>query len=331
LQMTNASSLAGARILITGGLGLIGSNLAMRLVNLGCEVLLIDTLNENFGGNLFNVQGIRGQVTINISDIRDKHGLHFLLRDRDFVFNLAGQTSHMDSMSAPFEDLEINCVAQLSLLEVCREVNPAARIVYASTRQVYGRPRSLPVDETHALAPVDVNGINKIAGESYHLLYHNAHGLRTTVLRLTNTFGPHMRIKDARQVFLGMWIRRVLEGRSFEVWGGQQRRDFTYVDDAAEAFIAAVLSPGTLGKVFNVGGSEPVRLLDVADMLVAASGEGSYTVRDFPSDRQKIDIGDYYTDDSSFRRLTGWRPRVELADALKRSVDFYRQHLPYYL
>src|SRR5205085_8946142 len=140
-----------------------------------------------------------------------------------------------------------------------------------------------------------------------------------------------MRIKDARQVFLGMWIRRVLEGRSFEVWGGQQRRDFTYVDDAAEAFIAAVLSPGTLGKVFNVGGSEPVRLLDVADMLVAASGEGSYTVRDFPSDRQKIDIGDYYTDDSSFRRLTGWRPRVELADALKRSVDFYRQHLPYYL
>ena len=325
------SGLAGARVLITGGLGLIGSALARRLVAAGCDVLLVDSLNENFGGNLFNVEPIRDRVRINISDIRDKHGLRFLVRGSDIIFNLAGQTSHMDSMSAPFEDLEINCQAQLSLVEVCREVNPDVRIVYASTRQIYGRPRFLPVDESHPLKPVDVNGINKIAGESYHLLYHDVYGLKSTVLRLTNTYGPGMRIKDARQIFLGIWIRRLLEGEPFEVWGGRQKRDFTYVDDAAEAFVAAALSPDTIGKALNVGGSETVSLEALAGMLVDAAGSGSYERREFPSERQKIDIGDYYTDDAAFRGLTGWRPRVDLKSGLARSVAFYREHLAHYV
>ena len=325
------SGLKGARVLITGGLGLIGSALARRLVEAGCDVLLVDSLNENFGGNLFNVEPIRDCVRVNISDIRDKHGLRFLVRGCDVIFTLAGQTSHMDSMSAPFEDLEINCQAQLSLVEVCREVNPGVRIVYASTRQIYGRPRSLPVDERHPLQPVDVNGINKIAGESYHLLYHDVYGLKTTVLRLTNTYGPGMRIKDARQIFLGIWVRRTIEGKPFEVWGGRQRRDFTYVDDAADAFVAAALSPQTIGKALNVGGSETVSLEDLAGMLVDANGGGSYERREFPSERQKIDIGDYYTDDSAFRGLTGWRPQVDLRSGLERSVAFYREHIGHYL
>jgi UDP-glucose 4-epimerase len=325
------SRLAGARVLITGGLGLIGSALARRLVGAGCDVLLVDSLNENFGGNLFNIEEIRDLVRVNISDIRDKQGLRFLLRDCDYVFNLAGQTSHMDSMSAPFEDLEINCQAQLSLVEVCREVNPRVRIVYASTRQIYGRPQFLPVNESHPLKPVDVNGINKIAGESYHLLYHEFYGMPTTVLRLTNTYGPHMRIRDARQIFLGIWLRRLIEGKPFEVWGGHQKRDFTYVDDAADAFIAAAISPETIGKALNVGGSEVVRLAELARMLIDANGGGSYEQREFPIGRKKIDIGDYYTDDSAFRSLTGWRPRVDLRSGLSRSVEFYREHLGRYM
>jgi UDP-glucose 4-epimerase len=316
---------------ITGGVGLIGSTLARRLIDLGCHVQLIDSLNPNFGGNLFNIRDIEAQVHVNISDIRDKHGLHFLLRDCDFIFNLAGQTSHMDSMSAPFEDLEINCLAQLSLLEVCREVNPQARIVYASTRQIYGRPQYLPVDEKHPVTPVDVNGINKVAGENYHRLYHDVYGMRTTVLRLTNTFGPHMRVKDARQIFLGIWVKQLIEGAPVQVWGGEQRRDFTFVDDSADAFIAAATCDETIGKVLNVGGCPPVSLSELARMLIAAHGGGSYEVHDFPIERKKIDIGDYYTDDSLFRALTGWSPRIDLPTGLERSVAYYRAHLPAYL
>jgi UDP-glucose 4-epimerase len=331
MKQNNPRELAGARVLITGGLGLIGSTLARTLANVGADVLLVDSLNENFGGNLFNVESIRDRVRINISDIRDRHGLRFLLRDCDLIFNLAGQTSHLDSMNAPFEDLEINCLAQLSLVEACREINPKVRIVYASTRQIYGRPQFLPVNETHPLVPVDVNAINKIAGENYHLLYNQVYDLRTTVLRLTNTYGPHMRIKDSRQIFLGLWIRRLVEGKSFEVWGGQQRRDFTYVDDAADAFIAAALSPDTIGKALNVGGFETVSLTDLARILIDAGGSGSFDVCEFPNERKKIDIGDYFTDDSAFRSLTGWHPRVDLRAGLTISVNFYREYFAHYV
>jgi UDP-glucose 4-epimerase len=229
-------------VLVTGGLGFIGSNLARRLVQLGAEVLLIDSLVPEYGGNLFNIAGIEDRVTVNISDVRDEHSLRYLVRDRDYLFNLAGQTSHLDSMQDPFTDLEINCRAQLSILEVCRRHNPSVKVVFASTRQIYGRPDYLPVDEQHLLRPVDVNGINKMAGEWYHILYNNVHGVRAAALRLTNTIGPHMRVKDARQTFVGVWIRNLLEDRDIEVWGGDQLRDFTYVDDAVDALLLAALS-----------------------------------------------------------------------------------------
>lgn len=323
--------LENARVAITGGLGLIGSHLAVGLVERGCDVLLIDSLNENFGGNRHNIDAIRDRVRVDISDIRDTASLEQLLRDREVIFNLAGQTSHMDSMDAPFEDIEINCLAQLSLLEVCRRINPGARIVFASTRQVYGRPQSLPVSESHPVMPVDVNGINKAAAENYHRLYHDVYGMRTTVLRLTNTYGPHMRVKDARQIFLGIWIRRLMESAPFEVWGGDQKRDFTYVADSADAFIAAAQSDATIGQVLNVGGSEVVTLCDLARMTVDANEGGAFDIREFPVGRSKIDIGDYYTDDSAFRALTQWRPRVSLADGLIETVKFYRKNLAVYL
>lgn len=323
--------LDGAKVLITGGLGLIGSALARRLADFGSDVVLVDSLDQNLGGNIFNIRDIEASVKVKVSDVRDVDALQAVLSDREFVFNLAARTSHLDSMNAPFEDLEINCTAQLALMEACRRLAIFPRIVFASTRQVYGKPCYLPVDERHPVRPVDVNGINKIAGESYHLLYHDVYRLPTTVLRLTNTYGPGMRIKDARQIFLGIWVRRLLEGKPFELWGGEQRRDFTFVDDVADAFIAAACSPQTVGGLLNVGGSEVVTLRRLAEMLVELSGRGSFEVQQFPAERKLIDVGDYYTDDANFRAATGWAPKVDLAQGLARTLSFYRANIAQYL
>jgi nucleoside-diphosphate-sugar epimerase len=323
--------LKDAKIVITGGVGLVGSNIARRLVALGCDVLLIDSLSENFGGNLHNISDIGDHLRLNISDIRDRHGLRFLLKDRDIMFNLAGQTSHLDSMEAPFEDLAINCTAQLGILETCRIVRPNIRIVFASTRQVYGRPQQVPVNEHHPVRPVDVNGINKAAGESYHLLYHAVHSMQTTVIRMTNTYGPGMRVKDARQIFLGAWVGQLLRGQSFEVWGGNQVRDFTYVGDAADAFLAAAISPNTVGKLYNLGGSDVMSIQGVAELLIEIAGTGRYDIMEFPFNRRPIDIGDYYTDDAQFRKATGWSPTTSLRAGLSLSLDYYRQNSQHYL
>jgi UDP-glucose 4-epimerase len=321
----------GARVLITGGLGFIGSSLAGRLAELGADVLIVDSLIPEYGGNLFNIAGFEDRIDVNISDIRDIYGLKHLLRGRRFLFNLAGQTSHLDSMAEPVIDLEINCRAQLTLLEACRQVAPDINVVFASTRQIYGRPHYLPVDERHPLHPVDVNGVNKMAGEAYHILYHDVYGIRACALRLTNTYGPRMRIKDARQTFVGIWLRAVLEGKPFEVWGGDQLRDFTYVDDAVDAFLLAATTPETAGRAFNVGGEEVVSLKGLAEALVAAHGTGSYAVREFPAERKRIDIGDYYAADAMFREATGWRATVPLAEGLSRSLAFFRSNLERYL
>jgi UDP-glucose 4-epimerase len=325
------TAFAKARIVITGGLGFIGSTLAARLVDLGGEVLLVDNLAPNYGGNWFNIASIRDRVRVEIVDIRDTARLQPLLEGCDHLFNLAGQTSHLDSMNDPVTDLEINCLAQLTLLEACRAVCPAATIVFASTRQIYGRPHYLPVDEKHPLHPVDVNGVNKMAGEAYHILYRDVYGMKATALRLTNTYGPRMRIKDARQTFVGVWLRLALEGKPFEVWGGTQKRDFTYVDDAVEAFLLAALHEEAKGRVFNLGGDGVVSLKELAELVIAANDGGSYANHEFPSERRRIDIGDYYADDSLFRRVTGWRPSVSLATGLQRSLTYFRDHLAHYV
>jgi UDP-glucose 4-epimerase len=321
---------AEASVLITGGLGFIGSNLARRLVDLGAKVTLVDSLVPEYGGNRFNVQGIEDRVRVNISDVRDQYSLRTHLAGQDFLFNLAGQTSHLDSMEDAFTDLEINCRAQLSILETCRQVNPRIRVVFASTRQIYGRPERLPVNEQHRLSPVDVNGINKMAGEFYHILYNDVYDLAACALRLTNTYGPRMRIKDARQTFVGVWIRRLLENEPIEVWGGEQRRDFTYVDDCVEALLLAALRPEARGRVFNLGGIEVVSLTDLAKLLVEVNGRGEFVQKEFPADRKRIDIGDYYADDSLIRTTLGWRPRVPLKEGLGRTLEFFRTNLNHY-
>lgn len=320
-----------SRVIITGGLGFIGSALAIRLVDLGSQVLLVDSLIPEYGGNRFNIAPIRERVRVEIADIRDAAKVQKLLPGCDYLFNLAGQTSHLDSMSDPVTDLEINCRAQLTLLEACRAVNPRCTLVFASTRQIYGKPQYLPVDERHPLHPADVNGVNKMAGEAYHILYHDVYGMKTTALRLTNTYGPRMRIKDARQTFVGIWLRRALEGQPFEVWGGEQKRDFTFIDDAVEAFLLAAILPETKGRVFNIGGERAVRLTELAALIVAANGGGNFIRRSFPPERKRIDIGDYYADDSLFRRTTGWQNAVPLAEGIARSLAYFRANLGHYV
>src|SRR5215468_10659592 len=321
---------AGARAVITGGLGFIGSAIARRLVALGAEALLVDSLIPEYGGNLANIAEIRDRVSINIADIRGGYALRHLLGGQDFLFNLAAQTSHLDSMSAPEDDLAINCTAQLQLLEACRAVNSRIAIVHAGTRQIYGRPEYLPVDERHPLRPVDVNGVNKMAGEAYHLLYCDVYGIKSRSLRLTNVYGPGMRIKDARQTFLGIWLRRIIEGQPFEVWGGEQHRDLLYVDDAADAFLYAAITPATEGLALNVGG-EAVSLAALAAALIAANGGGEYVIREFPAERKRIDVGDFLIDDNRFRSLSGWQPRVGIAEGLRRSLVYYRSRVANYL
>ncbi|MFN5074632.1 MAG: NAD-dependent epimerase/dehydratase family protein [Planctomyces sp.] len=329
--MVQTDAWAKRRVLVTGGMGFIGSTLAIRLAELGADVTVLDSLTPEYGGNPANLAGYEGRIRVNISDVRDVHSLKYLVQGQQVLFNLAGQTSHLDSMQDPFTDLEINCRAQLSILETCRTHHPELRLVFASTRQLYGRPDYLPVDERHPLRPVDVNGINKLSGEFYHLLYQQVYGIPTTVLRLTNTFGPRMRIRDARQTFVGIWIRRILEGQPFEVWGGEQLRDFTYVDDCVDAMLLAATWPQAVGRCYNLGGMTPVSLATLAERLVLVNGSGQFVRRDFPADRKKIDLGDFYSDDQMIRDELGWNPVTDLDQALSRTLEYYRTRLDLYI
>jgi UDP-glucose 4-epimerase len=318
---------AHKNVLITGGLGFIGSNLARSLVDQGAEVTVADSLIPQYGGNLFNIVDIQDRVTVNVCDVRDPFAIAYLLQGKDYLFNLAGQTSHLDSMTDPLTDLHINATAQLSILEACRKVNSRIKIVFGSTRQLYGKPEYLPVDERHPIRPVDINGINKVAGEWYHLLYNNVYGIRACALRLTNTYGPRMRVKDARQTFLGVWVRFLIEGKPIKVFGdGLQLRDFSYVDDCVAALLLAGSSDRANGKVYNLGSTEVIGLKALAELIVELGQGGTVELVPFPPERKAIDIGDYYGDFSLIKRELGWQPTVDLREGLKRTVEYYQKH-----
>jgi UDP-glucose 4-epimerase len=322
----------GRAVMITGGLGFIGSNLARQLAGLGGDVLLVDSLIPDYGGNLFNIDGIANLVRVNVADVRQQSTMNYLVRDRDVIFNLAGQVSHIDSMLDPYTDLEINCRSQLTVLEACRNHNPRVKVVFAGTRQVYGRPDSLPVDESQLVRPTDINGINKAAGEYYHLVYNNVFGVRACSLRLTNVYGPRQLIKHNRQGFIGWFIRLAVAGEEIQIYGdGSQLRDFVYVDDAADAFLRAGASEACNGEAFNVGGNEPISHTELTQLLVSIAGSGSVRHVDWPADKKAIDIGSFYADSSKFARTTGWAPAVPLADGLRRTVAFYRAHFNQYV
>ncbi|MFZ9859360.1 MAG: NAD-dependent epimerase/dehydratase family protein [Roseiflexaceae bacterium] len=327
----NHTAFAGANILITGGMGFIGSNLANRLVHMGAKVTLVDSLIPIYGGNDRNIAPIVDQVRVNIADVRDEYSMNHLVQGVDYLFNLAGQTSHIDSMTDPYSDLDINCKAQLSILEACRKHNPTLKLVYASTRQIYGKPDYLPVDERHMLKPVDVNGINKMAGEWYHILYNNVYGIRATALRLTNTYGPRMRVKDARQTFLGIWIKRLIEGEPIHIFGdGKQIRDFNYVDDVVDAMLMVAAEPAADGQIFNLGCNETINLHDLALMMIDIYGKGVCELVPFPPDRKAIDIGDYYSDFRFIHGRVGWSPKVSLREGLAKTLAFYQDESAHY-
>ncbi len=322
----------GRAVMITGGLGFIGSNLARALVDLGARVLLVDSLIPDYGGNLFNIDGLADRVQVNVADIREQSTMNYLVRDREVLFNLAGQVSHIDSMQDPYSDLEINCRSQLTILEACRYNNPGVKVVFAGTRQVYGRPDSLPVTETHLVRPTDVNGINKAAGEYYHLVYNNVFGVRGCSLRLTNVYGPRQLIRHNRQGFIGWFIRLAIEDETIPIYGdGSQLRDFVYVDDAADAFLRAGASDACNGEVYNVGGDEAVSHRDLTTLLVKVAGTGRVTYVEWPAEKKAIDIGSFYADSTKFKTTTGWAPAVPLAEGLRRAVEFYRTHLDQYV
>jgi UDP-glucose 4-epimerase len=322
-------------VLVTGGLGFIGSNLAIRLLQLGAHVTVVDSLIPETGGNPFNIDAVHDDphLTIRTVDVRDVLAMERLVRNQALIFNLAGQVSHIDSMQDPFTDLEINCRSQLALLDTCRRVAPETKVIFASTRQIYGRvvDEHLPVDERQPPNPVDVNGINKLAGERYHVLYNNVYGIRTSVLRLTNTYGPRMLVKNNRQTAIGWLIRQVMDGETITIFGdGLQLRDFTYVDDAVEAFLMAGTNDAGNGQVFNVGAIEPVSLRELAELLIEVCGSGRFELVPFPPERKVIDIGSIYVDDRKIRRVLKWRPRIDMREGLSRTIDFYRAHRGHY-
>jgi UDP-glucose 4-epimerase len=319
------------RTLVTGGLGFIGSNLCRRLADLGARVTAVDSLLPDYGGNLFNLAGYEERVRVNIADVRG-HGMEYLVKGQEVLFNLAGQVSHLDSMSDPVTDLEINCTSQLRLLEAVRKGNPELKIVYAGTRQIYGRPHYLPVDEKHLLQPVDVNGINKISGEFYHLVYHQVYGIRASSLRLTNTYGPRQLIRHNRQGFIGWFIRQAALGEEIQIFGdGSQKRDFNHVDDVVDAFLRAGATDAADGQVMNLGTETPVSLLDLVRLLVDVAGGGRYRLVPFPPERKRIDIGDFYADISRARATLGWTPSVPLREGLQSTVAYYRANREHYL
>ena len=323
---------AGRPVLVTGGLGFIGSNLARELVDLGAQVTIVDALIPDYGGNPFNIDGITERFSVDVADVRDAAAVAAAVRGQDVIFNLAGQVSHIDSMRDPYTDLDINCRAQLSMLEACRKFNPSVKVIFAGTRQVYGKPDRLPVDENHLVRPIDVNGVNKAAGEYYHLLYNNAFGVRACSLRLTNVYGPRQLIKHNRQGFIGWFIRLAIEDRDIPVFGdGSQMRDFVFVDDAADAFLRAGACDACDGGVFNVGGLEPIAHRDLVDVLLRVAGTGRVSYVPWPPDKKAIDIGSFYSDSSKFVAATGWTPRVTLRDGFTRTIDFYRANLSHYV
>jgi len=321
----------GKKVLITGGLGFIGSNLAIKLQELEADIVIVDSLIEDYGGNIFNVDPIKDKVKINIADVRDESGMLYLVKDKDYIFNLAGQVSHIDSMLNPYIDLEINCKSQLSMLEACKKSNKDVKIIYAGTRQQYGKPDYLPVDEKHLVHPTDVNGINKMAGEWYHILYNNVYGIRAVSLRLINTYGPRLLLKHNRQGFLGWFVKQLINNEEIKLFGdGNQVRDFNYIDDAVDAFLIAGASEKSFGNFYNLGGTERINLKDLVEIMIDINGGGSYSITPFPEERKKIDIGDFYSDFTKIRDELGWEPKVSLRQGLQKTFEYYNKYQKYY-
>lgn len=317
----------GRRVLITGGLGFLGSSLAIRLVDLGARVTLVDSMLPLYGGNLFNVAPVRDRVQVNFSDIRDRHSMNYLVHECDVVFHLAGQVSHVDSVLDPFMDVDININGTLSVLEACRQFNPSAKVVFTGTRGQYGHSTRLPVDEEAPTNAQGIYAINNLTAEKIVMMYHEVHGLRGTCLRITNTYGPRHQMKHNRYGVLNWFVRLAMEGRCIPVMGdGSYLRDFLYVDDTITALLLAGAESAADGQIFNVGWGRGIAFRDLAQAVIQAVGSGSWEFAPFSPERKALEPGDFYADISKIRRVLGWSPTIELDEGLARTVAFYREY-----
>jgi UDP-glucose 4-epimerase len=321
---------AGKRALVTGGLGFIGSNLVIELVCEGAQVTVIDSLIPGCGGNLYNIAAVRDRIRIVNADIgevpRDS------IAEFDVIFNLAGEISHIHSMQFPERDLQINTISQLRFLLACAEAARNVRVVYAGTRQVYGVPKYLPVDEAHPLQPVDFNGVHKLAATMYHMMLSRIGQIDAVVLRLTNVYGPRMGLDVVCQGFLSTYIRRMMLGQPLEVFGdGLQLRDPMYVSDAVEAFLVAGVATPLPARSYNVGGFEALSLKQIAQSAASLAGLPEPVIVPFPSDRKGIDIGSYRTDNGRIQRDFGWNPIVGFEEGMRRTHEYFTTEVDHYL
>lgn len=317
-------------ILITGGLGFIGSNLAIKLVGFGSQVTILDALLPDYGGNKFNIYPIKDKIKLKLTDMRDEKLVEKLVADQDFIFNLAGTLSHIDSMTDPFTDLDINCRAQLSLLEACKSVNREAKIIFAGTRNQYGKAIYLPVDEKHIQEPTDINGINSIAAEKYHLLYGRIYNMPTVSVRMTNTFGPRHQMKHPRQGVLNWFLRLLIDDQEVSLFGdGSQIRDINYVDDVVEALLEVAKSKKSNGQIYNIGG-EAMTLKQFIEAAIKILGRGKYKIVEFPKDRKEIEIGNYVADIKKIKEEIGWEPKYKVEKGIEETFNYYISNKKHY-
>ncbi len=326
------SSYRQKRAVVTGGLGFIGSNLVIRLAELGARVTVVDCKVPGCGANEHNIHPVRADVRLLVKDIADASEFRPVLASADVIFNLAGEVSHVHSMRFPERDSYLNAVAQLRFVQECARAAPGIRMVYAGTRQIYGVPQYLPVDEDHPVRPVDINGIHKYSAMMYHLMYARDGALGSVVLNLTNVYGPRMALNAPCQGVLSTFVRRVLLGQPIELFGdGRQLRDPLYVDDAVEAFLLAGCERDPSSTVYNVGGPAAVELREIAEMACRASAAPPPSCRPFPPERKSIDIGSYYTDSRRIARELGWTPSTPFAKGIAQTLEYYGAQLDHYL
>lgn len=322
---------SGRSVLITGGLGFVGSNLAIRLAEEGANVTLVDSMLPLYGGNLFNVEPVRDRVTINFSDIRDRNSMNYLVRGQDFVFHLAGQVSHVDSITDPFNDVEINVNGTLTVLEACRRFNPQARVIFTGTRGQYGPSVKLPVDESAPMNPMGMYAITNLTAEKIVLMYHDVHRVPGACLRITNTYGPRHQMRHNRYGVLNWFVRLAMDDETIPAMGdGRILRDFVYIDDLVDALLQTGASDAAYGQVFNVGSGGPISFIDLIRRIIDVTGSGKFEFAPFTSERKALEPGDYWADITKIRTVIGWNPRTSLEEGLRRTVDYYRKHRDHY-
>ncbi|MGA1796515.1 MAG: NAD-dependent epimerase/dehydratase family protein [bacterium] len=318
-------------ILITGGLGFIGSNLAIRLVELGARVTLLDAMVEDHGGNLFNIKPIRKRVCINFSDVRDETSVKYLVRNRDYIFHLAGQNDHVLSLSNPFPDIDINIKGTAILLEACRRYNPGVRLIFSGTRGEYGPSTRLPVSEEAPINPKGIYELSSLTAQKLFKIYHDNHSLRSITLRLTNIYGERAQMRHSRFGVANWFIRLAIDNETIKVFGdGSLKRDFLYIDDTIEAVLMCAATEEAYGEVFNVGNDAPSSFLELATTIIRVARSGRWEFAPFTPERAAQEPGDFYSDISKIRRIVGWEPRYTLEEGLRKTIDYYRKYKSHY-